>query len=405
MQVLVTPTPRVDSTDPAPVLSSAPATKPRTLTDAVVDAIRVRHYSRKTEQAYVHWVRRFVFWSGRRHPRDLGAPEVEAFLTSLAVDGCVSESTQRQALSALLFLYRHVLEMDLPWLNGLVRAKPSVHVPEVLSRDEVRALFGCLKGERGLILKLLYGSGLRLGEALHLRVKDLDLQRLQLTVRDGKGGKDRTTTLPQSLVPQLQWILDRRLRWHHVDLATGHADVEMPNALARKYPRAASSWPWQFVFATDTYADFAMGRPGCRGAGRCGGGALEPQPVERMLRVHADHADAADHLRWEHRAGGGFASSAWTPGRCEHCGTVGGLTFDPDSLRVHAPLGGGFAGLDDPARTVPDLADAGGATLGAGRDLQRRSGVRALDEHQDKEAGDQHGVQVSGCHGLALSGG
>ncbi len=214
---------------------------------------RVRHYSRKTEQAYVHWVRRFVTWSGRRHPRDLGAPEVEAFLTSLAVDGCVSESTQRQALSALLFLYRQVLEVQLPWLDGLVRAKPSQHVPEVLSRDEVRALFSRLKGERGLILKLLYGSGLRLGEALHLRVKDLDLQRLQLTVRDGKGGKDRTTTLPQSLVPQLQWILDRRQRWHHVDLATGHADVEMPNALARKYPRASSSWPWQFVFATDTY--------------------------------------------------------------------------------------------------------------------------------------------------------
>lgn len=240
MQVLVTPTPRADSTDPAPVLSSAATTKPRTLTEAVVEAIRVRHYSRKTEQAYVHWVRRFVLWSGRRHPRDLGAPEVEGFLTPLAVDGCVSESTQRQALSALLFLYRHVLGLDLPWLTNLVRAKPSVHVPEVLSRDEVRALFSRLKGERGLILKLLYGSGLRLGEALHLRVKDLDLQRLQLTVRDGKGGKDRTTTLPQSLLPQLQWILDRRLL-----LRTAHGPLtyDAPRACPAKTAQIAPAWP------------------------------------------------------------------------------------------------------------------------------------------------------------------
>lgn len=257
MQPVVALEVRADSTDPAPVLSITPAAAPpakrRTLTEAVVDAIRLRHYSRKTEQAYVHWIRRFVLWSGKRHPRDMGGTEVGEFLTSLAVEHQVSEPTQRQALSALLFLYRQVLELDLPWMTNVVRAKPSQHLPEVLSRDEVRSLFACLTGERGLILKLMYGSGLRLGEALNLRVKDLDLARLQLTVRQGKGSKDRTTTLPRLLVPQLQWILERRRRWHHVDLATGRADVEMPHALARKYPNAPRSWEWQFVFATPDY--------------------------------------------------------------------------------------------------------------------------------------------------------
>lgn len=250
-QAFVAPSAETDSTDPAPVLSSA--SRPRTLTEAVVEAIRVRHLARKTEQAYVHWIRRFVAWSGRRHPRDMGAAEVEAFLTFLATERNISDSTQRQALSAILFLYRQVLAVELPWLDNIVRAKPSQHLPVVLSRAEVQALCAQLRGERGLVLKLMYGSGLRLNEALRLRVKDLDLERLQLTVRDGKGGKDRTTTLPASLVPALRWILDRRQRWHHVDLATGHADVEMPHALDRKYPRAASSWPWQFVFATPDY--------------------------------------------------------------------------------------------------------------------------------------------------------
>ena len=251
MQILDLQAPCADSTDPGPVLSIT--IKPRTLIEAVVEAIRVRHCSRKTEQAYVHWVRRFVAWSGRRHPRDMGQAEIEGFLSHLAVERDISDSTQRQALSALLFLYKQVLAIDLPWLDNIVRAKPSQHLPVVLSRDEIRALFAHLHGERGLVLRLMYGSGLRLSDALRLRVKDLDLPRLQLTVRDGKGGKDRTTTLARSLVPQLEWIVERRRRWHHLDLATGHADVEMPHALGIKYPRAASSWPWQFVFATPNY--------------------------------------------------------------------------------------------------------------------------------------------------------
>lgn len=217
MQVIDLQPACADSTDPTPVLSTT--AKPRTLIEAVVDAIRVRHYSRKTEQAYVHWVRRFVGWSGRRHPRDMGQAELEGFLSHLAVERHISDSTQRQALSALLFLYKQVLAIELPWLDNIVRAKPSQHLPVVLSRDEIRALFAHLRGERGLVLRLMYGSGLRLSDALRLRVKDLDLPRLQLTVRDGKGGKDRTTTLARALVPQLEWILERRRRWHHLDLA------------------------------------------------------------------------------------------------------------------------------------------------------------------------------------------
>lgn len=223
------------------------------LLDVVRDAIRVRHYSRKTEQAYTHWVKRFVLWSGRRHPRDMGAAEVEAFLTHLATDRHISDGTQRQALCALLFLYRQVLEVKLPWLDNIVRAKPSKHVPMVLSRDETFAVLARTEGTHGLVLRMLYGSGLRLSEALRLRVKDVDLQRLQVTVRDGKGGKDRVTTLARSLVKPLQAYLAQRAQWHAVDLATGHADVALPDALAIKYPRAAGSWAWQFIFATTHY--------------------------------------------------------------------------------------------------------------------------------------------------------
>lgn len=231
---------------------TAPA-RPRMLSDAVRDAIRVRHYALKTEQVYLHWVKRFVLFHGKRHPRDMGAGEVEAFLTHLAVDRNVSDGTQRQALSALLFLYRDVLGINLPWLDQIVRAKPSQHVPMVLSVDETRRVLGHTCGTEGLILRLMYGSGLRLLEALRLRVKDLDLERLQITIRDGKGGKSRTTTLARTLVPALRAHLLQRERWHATDLATGHADVEMPHALALKYPHAGRSLGWQFVFATPGY--------------------------------------------------------------------------------------------------------------------------------------------------------
>lgn len=251
----VAPAPMADAViaPSAAPLSRLPAQPPRKLRDRVIEALRVRHYSLATERAYLSWIRRFIAWADGKHPRTMGGPEVAAWLTWLATEGDISDATQRQALSAVLFLYRHVFETSLPWMDNIVRAKPSEHLPVVLSRIEVQALLPHLTGERGLILKLMYGTGLRLNEALSLRVKDLDISRLQIIVRQGKGAKDRSVPLPASLIPALQWILERRRRWHHIDLATGRADVEMPHALAKKYTRAPSSWEWQFIFATPKY--------------------------------------------------------------------------------------------------------------------------------------------------------
>lgn len=225
------------------------------LLDQVRAAIRTRHYSRRTEESYVHWVKRFIFFHGKRHPREMGAPEVEAFLSHLATDRGVSASTQNQALAALLFLYREVLDVDLPWLDGIVRAKPSKHLPTVLTQAEMAALLRHLPADtNGLIVRLLYGTGMRLLECLRLRVKDVDLASLTVTIRDGKGGKDRVTMLPASLVAPLRENLVVRRRWHDVDLASGHADVEMPDALRRKYPSAPREWAWQYLFAAPTYS-------------------------------------------------------------------------------------------------------------------------------------------------------
>lgn len=221
----------------------------------LVSAIRTRHYSRRTEQAYWHWTRQFVLWSGKRHPIDMGAPEVGGFLSYLATERNVSASTQRVALSALLFLYRCALQIELPWVDDIVRAKQPQRLPVVLTRDEVSRLWRQIPDDsrRGLVLRLLYGTGLRLLEGLRLRVKDIDFGAGSITVRAGKGGKDRTVMLPQSLAPQLRAVLDERERWHAVDLATGHADVELPHALHLKYPQAHRQLGWQFVFATDDY--------------------------------------------------------------------------------------------------------------------------------------------------------
>lgn len=234
----------------APVVAQQPK-----LLDQVRTAIRTRHYSLRTEQAYIHWTKRFIFYHGKRHPKDMGAAEVESFLSHLATDRDVSASTQNQALAALLFLYREVLDIDLPWLDGIVRAKPSKHLPTVLTRAETAALIRHLKPDtNGLIVRLLYGTGMRLLEGLRLRVKDVDLAALTITIRDGKGGKDRVTMLPASLVPALREQLVVRRRWHDVDLASGHADVEMPDALRRKYPAAPREWAWQYLFAAPTHS-------------------------------------------------------------------------------------------------------------------------------------------------------
>jgi len=233
---------------------SAVAQQPRLL-DQVRAAIRTRHYSLRTEQSYCHWIKRYILFHGKRHPLDMGAPEIEAFLSALATDRGVSASTQNQALAAILFLYRDVLDRDLPWLDGITRAKRSQHLPTVLTQHETAALLRHLPADtNGQIIRLLYGTGMRLLEGLRLRIKDVDLRALTITIRDGKGGKDRITMLPASLVPAIQEHLAARRRWHDIDLASGHADVELPDALRRKYPRAPQEWAWQYLFAAPTYS-------------------------------------------------------------------------------------------------------------------------------------------------------
>lgn len=210
--------------------------------------LRLKHYSLRTEQAYLGWIRRFIEAHDRRHPRLMGGKEVESFLTQLAVSGRVSPSTQNQALSALLFLYREVLEIDLPWMESVVRAKRARKVPVVLSRTETQRLLAQIEGRPWLMASLLYGSGLRLMELLRLRVKDVDFERLEVTIRDGKGAKDRRTMLPKALLQPLSLEIERARALHAIDLAAGFGAVWLPNALSKKYRNAEREFGWQFVF-------------------------------------------------------------------------------------------------------------------------------------------------------------
>jgi integron integrase len=213
------------------------------------EALRLRHYSIRTEQAYVEWTRRFIHFHGVRHPASLGAAEVQAFLTHLAVDRSVGSSTQNQAKSALLFLYREVLGLSLPWLDEIIGAKLPRRLPVVLTPSEVRSLLAHLPGgTMGLVGALLYGTGMRLLEALRLRVKDLEFERREIVVRDGKGAKDRVTVLPENLMLPLQAHLSRVRVLHGRDLEAGHGHVWLPDALEVKYPNAARQWGWQWVF-------------------------------------------------------------------------------------------------------------------------------------------------------------
>jgi integron integrase len=225
------------------------------LLDQVRERVRYLHYSLRTEQSYVHWVRAFVrFHGSTRHPREMGAAEVEAFLCWLAAERGVAVSTHQQALSALLFLYLRVLGQNVPWLSQIGRPQRKRRLPVVLSPDEVARVLALLHGEHRLLAQLLYGTGLRISEALQLRVKDLDFERRTLVVRAGKGGKDRALMLPASLVVPLREQLARaRLLWAH-DREQGAPGVQMPDALARKYPRAPQSWTWFWVFPNDRAA-------------------------------------------------------------------------------------------------------------------------------------------------------
>lgn len=241
--------------EPAGVVTVPQAGQRGQLQRTVISAIRTLHYSRRTEQAYWHWIRQFLRWSGMRHPIDMGAAEIGRFLSHLATDRDVSASTQRQALAALLFLYQRALLIELPHIDGIVRAKQPQRLPCVLTVDEVRRLWLQIPeaSVRGLVLRLLYGTGLRLMEALRLRVKDIDFGEKSIMVRSGKGDKDRVVMLPNSLIAPLKAVLTQREAWHAVDLATGYADVDLPYALHLKYPSAPAKWAWQFVFATEDY--------------------------------------------------------------------------------------------------------------------------------------------------------
>jgi integron integrase len=212
------------------------------------EAIRERHYSRRTEKSYWFWIRWFIFFHGKRHPAEMGSGEVSAFLSWLATERNVAAATQNQALAALLFLYKQVLGVDLPWLAGLVRAQRPVRLPTVLTEAEVRRLLANTEGAGRILVGLLYGAGLRQIECLMLRVKDVDFAYRQIIVRDGKGAKDRATMLPENLVQPLQEHLGRVRALHRRDLAEGHGEVWLPHALARKYPRAPREWGWQFIF-------------------------------------------------------------------------------------------------------------------------------------------------------------
>jgi integron integrase len=230
------------------VTASDASAKPGRLMDDVRRKLRLKHYSLRTEQAYVGWIRRFILASGKRHPRQLGGAQVEHFLSQLATEGGVSAGTQNQALSALLFLYREVLGLQLPWMEGIVRAKRPQRMPLVLSQEEVRRLLAMMQGQPWLIASLLYGTGMRLMECLRLRIKDVDFARNAILVRNGKGAKDRITVLPRSLVETLQREIARSRLLHEADLAAGFGTVWLPHALARKYPHASREFGWQFVF-------------------------------------------------------------------------------------------------------------------------------------------------------------
>ncbi len=221
--------------------------EPRLL-DRVRGQMRVRHMKWSTEKSYVGWIRRYILFHGKRHPSEMGAKEISAFLTHLAQKERVSASTQNQALCALVFLYKHVLDRDVGELEDLVRAKRRRRIPVVLTRDEVRAILRGVKGLQWLILTLLYGTGMRLKECLQLRVQHIDFARNEITVRDGKGGKDRRTMLPEVVKPSLRTHLAEVKKLHQRDLHEGFGRVDLPKALARKYPNADKEWRWQYVF-------------------------------------------------------------------------------------------------------------------------------------------------------------
>jgi integron integrase len=248
-----------------------------TLRAVYLDRISAKQYAKATVKVYWHWIAAFARFHHPQPPRELGAAEVEAFLSHLAVVGQVSPSTQNQALAAILFLYREVLAVDLPWLDGITRAKPRHYLPTVLSVDETQRLLAHITGTPGLICRLLYGTGMRVMECLRLRIGDVDLQRNVITVRQAKGGKDRTTCLPESVKHALRVQIEHRRYLYKLDLDRGMVDVELPHAIARKYPAAHRDWPWQWLFVTRGYLHIPD-------SDRCRRHHLDARQIQRAMR-------------------------------------------------------------------------------------------------------------------------
>ena len=272
------------------------------LMDEVRKTFRLHHYSYRTEETYVKWIKRFIIFHDKQHPRDMGAREVQQFLTDLAVRGHVAASTQNQALSALLFLHQKVLELDLPWLDEIVRAKRLVRIPVVMTRTEVGRVLDALTGTHWLMASLLYGSGLRLAECLRLRVQDLDFEYLQLTIRDGKGAKDRRTILSESLIPQVKQHLRFVSGIHKEDLRRNLPGVSLPYAIDRKYKGASHDWKWQYLFPSSRYA-FIRNNNGIRrhhahpsALGRAVNTAVRTSGISKRATCHTFRHSFATHL-------------------------------------------------------------------------------------------------------------
>ncbi|PZU97424.1 MAG: integron integrase [Pseudanabaena sp.] len=275
---------------------------PRKLLDRVRDRIRVKHYSYRTEETYVQWIRRFILFHNKRHPSEMGGDEVNSFLTHLAVNENVAASTQNQALSAILFLYREVLELELGLNLDAVRAKRPRNLPTVLTVAETLEILNNLTGVYQIIAKLLYGSGLRLNEALQLRVKDLDFTQQQIMVRDSKGMESRVTMLPRNVVDQLQEHLQIVKRIHQQDLARGYGEAHLPFALGKKYPNAAKEWIWQYTFPSSTIAKAPRSELMCRyhlhesGMQKTLKQAVRSAKIDKRVGCHTFRHSFATHL-------------------------------------------------------------------------------------------------------------
>jgi len=259
------------------------------LIDRVRDVMRVHHYSIRTENNYIQWIKRYIFFHNKRHPKDMGADEIRAYLTHLAVVKNVSASTQNQALSALLFLYKRVLNIQPDWIDDVVRAKRPKRLPVVLSRDEVRLILSSIQGVNGLIARMLYGTGMRLMECLRLRIKDIDFEQKQVLVREGKGNKDRITTLPEVLIPELKAQLLHAKRVHDADIGEGFGRTNLPHALDRKYPNAGRELMWQYVFPSTRRSNI----PGTEKISRH---HLHEKNIGRAIRYAARRVGVLKHI-------------------------------------------------------------------------------------------------------------